>query len=186
MWWQEIFLAILALREGSPLVTDAFPKRLVSAIYVDVIFHVRLNIRLNNQWNFRWLGAPCLSLWRHCNAKLHHTFVLIPADGWSLDMWHRPLVTTSGSTSYVILVSVTRITYEPEIFAEKFRHICMTHKGAFIFLFYGFLGIHVIYFRYHVHGNFISAEPIARLPRCWWSNIGKIDRQQTTPRQKNK
>ena len=66
-WWRhqmETFSALLAICEGnSPVPT----QRPVTRNF-DVFFDLRLNKRLNKQWQGWWFETPSHPLWRHCRV----------------------------------------------------------------------------------------------------------------------
>ena len=71
----EAFSALLALCAGNSPVTGEFPSQRPETRSLDVIFHLRLNIRLSKQsWGW-WFKTPSSSLWRHCNVFYRVTLV---------------------------------------------------------------------------------------------------------------
>ena len=77
-WWRqqmETFSPLLAPCEGNSTVIGEFPSQRPGTRSFDVLFDLRLNIRLSKQswgWWFEMLSRP---LWRHYNELPKHCLV---------------------------------------------------------------------------------------------------------------
>ena len=77
-WWRhqlEIFSALLAIYEGTPQVTGAFPSQRPVMRSFDVFFDV------SQLSSYRWFETPWGSLWRHCNGCCIHLLSNKPESG---------------------------------------------------------------------------------------------------------
>ena len=80
LWWRhqvETFSALLALCEGSPLVsgrnplvTGGFPSQRPVMQSFDGFFDLCMNKQLSKQSRRRWFEMPSRALWCHCNVNL--------------------------------------------------------------------------------------------------------------------
>ena len=79
----ETFSALLALCAGNSLVSGKFPSQRPVTRSFDVLFDLRLNIRLSKQsWGW-WFETPSCSLWRHCNVTRWYA----PLDSMTVSTW---------------------------------------------------------------------------------------------------
>ena len=65
----ETFSASLAFCAGNSPVTGEFPAQRPVTQSFDVIFDLRLNKRLREQWWGWWFETPSRSFWRQCNVS---------------------------------------------------------------------------------------------------------------------
>ena len=82
-WWRhqmETFSALLALCAGNSPIPGEFPTQRPVTRSFDVLFHLHLNERLNQQsWGW-WFQTSSHALWRHCNVPwVTHSFHFVLA-----------------------------------------------------------------------------------------------------------
>ena len=63
------FSALLALCAGKSPITGEIPAQRPVTRSFDVLFDLRLNIRLSKQWRGWWFETPSRSLWRQCSGS---------------------------------------------------------------------------------------------------------------------
>ena len=75
IWWRhqmETFSTLLATCAGNSPVTGEFPTQRPVTRSFDVFFDMRLNKRLNEQWQGWRFEMPLLQLWRHSNEQYQY------------------------------------------------------------------------------------------------------------------
>ena len=76
-WWRHqmtTFSTLLAICAGNLPVNGEFPAQRPVTRSFDVVFDLRLNKRLSNQWWGWWFETLSRPLWRHCSGLTKSAF----------------------------------------------------------------------------------------------------------------
>ena len=74
--WKH-FSALLAICAGNSPVSGEFPARRPVTRSFDVLFDLRPNKRLSNQWWGWWFETLSHPFWRHCNEMWMNSFIVV-------------------------------------------------------------------------------------------------------------
>ena len=129
----KIFRVTGHLCGNSPLPGEFPAQRPVTRSF-DVFFDLRLNKRLSKHtWGW-WFDTPSLSLWRHCNVFIRHTYVIYTMPWFPGQVKFIQIKSVTNTTDYGIYVLWTITAYKYKYIKSQIGTFLQSQNDLAIYL----------------------------------------------------